>query len=437
MSVRNLRSHSESGRISNETLSIWLLSTVLVLGYIVPPEITSVIVFAVVLILILLKSGAIDAKTASVLKPLFGLVLLGSIYGFANDPIDITRDVWLIAKAVTCVLLGYLLACRVKRIPRLLKQFAFVSVLLSLVYIVPYLLGVRDFGIGLSGDSAALPLVTVLALPLLLMRSNGLVQFGSRHFRLFAVATILLANGLSLSRTAVGCVVIMMLAAIGVFDKLRRFLIFGVVLVFMAFFVAQQLPSIETGGVTFASKTRNALSELAFTDGTDPSEMLTNWRGFEAYRAFSEFAESTLLQQLVGRGLGATVDLGMTVQMSENMSYQFIPHLHNGYMHVLTKHGVLGVLLYLLFLRRISRQPLTNPPVTGQIATRRILIGISLVLVYTTLVVTGIFNKGNHDSFLIMMGVFFRIAHNLTRSVDRELMPVSSQTPLRSSENAF
>jgi O-antigen ligase len=431
MRLRNSRSQSGSVWISLETLSIWLLSAALIFCYVIPSEITSVIFLTVVLIFLLPQPGALDPKTVSVLKPLLGMTMLGLVYGFSNAPVDIARDVWLTVKAVTCVLLGYMLARRVKRISRLLKQFILTALLFSLIYIVPYLLGTRELGIGQSADAASLPLATVLTLPLLLMSSNGLVHFGSKHFNRLAVIIILLTLGLSLSRTAVGCAAIMILAAFGAFDNFRRLFIYCVILVGVAFFVTNLLPSIESGDITFASKTRNSLSEVAFTDGLDPSEMLTNWRGFEAYRAYVGFAESTPLQQLVGRGLGATIDLGMIVQMSETMDFQFIPHLHNGYMHILTKYGMLGVLLYLLFLHRIIKQPLSTPPEPVQLATRRILIGMSIVLVYTTLVITGIFNKSNHDSFLIMMGVFFRIAYNLRHSTSPQLTSASTQTIIR------
>jgi hypothetical protein len=222
----------------------------------------------------------------------------------------------------------------------------------------------------------------------------------------------------------------MMLAAVGAFDNLRRLLIFSVIFVGVAFFASQQLPSIEAEGVTFISKVGNSLLELAFNDGSNHREMLTNWRGFEAYRAFVGFSESTLLQQLVGRGFGATVDLGLAIQMSENMNFEFVPHIHNGYMYLLTKNGLIGLLLYLLFLCRISGQSLSASNVPEQIAMRRILIGMSLVLVYTTLVITGIFNKSNHDPILIMLGVFLRVAYIWGQPITLQVKQVSSQTQL-------
>jgi hypothetical protein len=173
------------------------------------------------------------------------------------------------------------------------------------------------------------------------------------------------------------------------------------------------LPTVEAGDISFAGKIGNSLSELAFTDDTDTTAMLINWRGFEAYRAFVGFINSNPLQQLFGRGFGATVDLGEYIQMSEEMSYQFIPVLHNGYLHVLVKYGLVGIFFFLVFLRRVSGQIHGTFKDKEQLMTRRMLIGLSIVLAYTSLVISGPFNKSNVDPILIMLGVFYGYAAHL------------------------
>jgi hypothetical protein len=192
-------------RVKYETLNIWLLSVALVIAYLAPPEVTSVIYFLMVLIFILLKPSAIDPKTTNILKPLLGLLLLGLFYGFSNSPTDIIRDVWLVVKAVTCILLGYFLTRRVKSTQRLFKHFIFVSLLLSLIYVVPYLFGGREFDIKESGDVVSFPLVTLLALPLLLKRKNELIRFGSRYLSGLALVIILLAYGFNKKRASRSC----------------------------------------------------------------------------------------------------------------------------------------------------------------------------------------------------------------------------------------
>ena len=352
----------------------------------------------------------VDSKTLTVLKPICWMSLFGLVYGFNNEFTDIVRDIWHILKALSCVMVGYFLFDRIYQIPRLLKHFVIVSLVLSLLYLAPFIMGVREIGLHHSFEEVKIPLVTAISLPLLINKQNGVVNLSAYHLRVVALFSIVLAYGFSFSRTAMGCAIIFVLAGLGFFDNVKRLLILMIAMGLLVFFTSPLLPSIETGDITFASKISNSIAEIAFTDDSDSVAMIVNWRGFEAYRAFVEFINSTPLQQLAGRGFGATVDLGISVQMSEEMNYQFIPVLHNGYMHTLAKYGVAGVAFYLTFLARIGRKGIVIPSNYGHVTLNRILIGLSLVLAYTTLVISGIFNTENLDPILIMLGVFLGIA---------------------------
>lgn len=396
-----------------ETLHIWMLSLALLLTTVIPSSIYSALFIGVVLFYLLPTSDGLDRRMSRILTPLYLITAAGLVFAFNNALADISRDVWHLVKAISCMLLGYLLARRVGSFSRLLKQFIYISLVLALVYMVPFLIGTYQIGLDKPGDLAHASLATAIALPLLLIRKNGLVLIRSGQFRAFAILCVALAYAISLSRTAIGCAVIMTLAAFGVFDNSKRLLQYALFFGVLVFVLGQLLPTVEAGDISFAGKIRNSLAELAFTDDTDSSAMLINWRGFEAYRAFVGFIDSNPAQQLFGRGLGATVDLGMSIQMSDEMNYQFIPVLHNGYLHVLAKYGLLGVVLYLVFLRRVSGQLNSTTKDKAQLMTRRMLIGLSMVLAYTTLVISGPFNKGHVDPILILLGAFLGYAANL------------------------
>jgi len=432
MIIQQSSIQSRTFRISRDKFHAKLLSAALVLTFLLPSLIYSTLFILVLLAYLLPKSGKIDSKTSRVLMPLYCMALLGIFYSFNNTPVDIVRDVWHIGKALSCLILGYLLARRVRRTSLLLKEFIIVSLILSILYIAPYLLGTRVIGLERPSDAMNISMATAIALPLLLIRRNGLIWIRSTYFRFVTITVILLAYGLSLSRTAVGCAVIIILSSLGFFDSKKRLLLYVILLGLLAFLVVQLLPSIESGDITFTSKIRNSLAEITFTDGSDPSAMLINWRGFEAYRAYISFANSNLIQQLVGRGFGATVDLGMPIQMTDDMNFQFIPVLHNGYMHILAKYGLLGILFYLVFLRRIGT--LSGH---GHANLRRILIALSLILAYTTLVITGIFNKENLDSILIMLGVFLGIAEQKRRFAKKNPITTKPMVSVGQIKNAI
>lgn len=400
-----------------ETMHIWMLSLALLLTTVIPSSIYSALFIGVVMFYLLPTSDGLERRMSRILTPLYLIAAAGLVFAFNNALADISRDVWHLVKAISCMLLGYLLTRRVGCFSRLLKQFIYISLVLSLVYMVPFLIGTYQIGLDKPGDLAHASLATAIALPLLLMRNNGLVLIRSGQFRAFAILCMALAYAISLSRTAIGCAVIMTLAAFGVFDNTKRLMRYAFLFWVLVFVLGQLLPTVEAGDISFAGKIRNSLAELAFTDDTDSSAMLINWRGFEAYRAFVGFIDSNPAQQLFGRGLGATVDLGMSIQMSADMNYQFIPVLHNGYLHVLAKYGLLGVVLYLVFLRRVGGQFSGISGDKAQLMTRRMLIGLSIVLAYTTLVISGPFNKEHVDPILILLGTFLGYAENLNIAV--------------------
>jgi hypothetical protein len=98
------------------------------------------------------------------------------------------------------------------------------------------------------------------------------------------------------------------------------------------------------------------------------------------------------------------VDLGFSVEMSKDMNYQYLPILHNGYMHILTKYGLIGLGPYVLFLWRVIHKNSNIAIAFSFLRVEWLILGIGYILVYTTLVISGIFNKSGLDSILILLG---------------------------------
>ena len=164
-----------------------------------------------------------------------------------------------------------------------------------------------------------------------------------------------MSYGISLSRTNLVCSFIIIMATLGFFDNTKRLLLYIFFAALILYFFSENV-MINQNEITFFGKILNSINEVALNDGSNPSEMLINWRGFEAYRAFVGFMESNFFNQLFGGGFGALVDLGFTVEISKEMNYEFLPILHNGYFHTLVKYGVVGLFCYAIFLKRIIIQ---------------------------------------------------------------------------------
>jgi hypothetical protein len=87
--------------------------------------------------------------------------------------------------------------------------------------------------------------------------------------------------------------------------------------------------------------------ELKFTD------MSTSHRLYEGQQVISKFKSAGLLKNFIGNGFGATIDLTKTKDIAvknSNNNLKEVKHIHIGFFAILYRYGLLGVLIYLLFM---------------------------------------------------------------------------------------
>lgn len=372
----------------------------------------------------------LDGDASRVLRPVIGMVLLGIVFSFNNNVIDISRDVWYAGKAIVCFLLGYHVARKITNTNLFFNFFIRISFLSALIYLASILIGPDKIGIESASSNGGPLLVSAMAVPLILFRKTGFIFKVNPALKILIILVITASFALSFSRTSIGCFLLIVFVGSGFFNNIKKFLMYVAFAGVLTILIAPMLPTLDAQNLTFLGKIKNSFLEISFTDDSDMSDMLVNWRGFEAHRAYVAFANSSLLQQIFGRGWGATVDLGFAVQMSKDMSYQYLPILHNGYMHILSKYGIVGLFLYLVFLWRIvvgSRHYFAK---TNNVPYARFITGLGLVLAYTSLVITGIMNKGRLDSVLIVLGILFGSAYCALKKSNRSQPVQMNQDPL-------
>lgn len=393
--------------IKSGTFHSMVLCVALFLTTTMSPEYYSLLFVLTLAAYVYLYGASIDKSASYVLSPVIGMVLLGIMFSLNNERYDAFKDIWYAGKVIVCFLLGSHIAKKITDLNLFFNVFVWMSLLFALTYWVRFFTVADEITIDLISGSGGLPVISAIAVPLLIFRNRGFVFKGIPFFKLLIVATVMAAFALSFSRTSIGCLFLLICAGAGLFNNMKKFSGYLLLVVVLVLVIAPFLPVYDAHEKTFLGKVQNSFSEISFTDDSDMSKAIANWRGFEAGCAYLEFINTSLPQKIFGRGWGATVDLGQEVQMSEDMSYQYLPILHNGYMHILTKYGVLGVLLYFVFLWRVtigSRKYLIN---NNNLTYAWLISGLGLVLAYTSLVITGIFNKGGLDATLVLLGLFF------------------------------
>lgn len=93
-------------------------------------------------------------------------------------------------------------------------------------------------------------------------------------------------------------------------------------------------------------------SKMTFTD------MSTGHRIYEAQRVLEEFENTNIYSNLFGNGFGATIDLSETNDVAvtnSNSDLTKVRHIHIGFFAVLHRFGVIGVLIYLIFIIKLFR----------------------------------------------------------------------------------
>ncbi len=352
------------------------------------------------------------STTKACIRPLWPLLLLfpvGAIFAMQNNMYEQGKDVWYLSKIILYFYLAFVFGSRMRNINTFLSLYVLLGVALAMVFFAGLAEAMLSSGFQSTIDASyqfqdvKIP-ATLLSVPILFKYRNRL-SITRHRGAASAIAFILIAHiVLTFSRTVIISTLIGFLALYGAFNnrKLVMRSLFGIG-AFTTIAVIILVPMVNYSGSVglIAKKFLHSLSEISFTNS--PKDIINNWRGFEAFMAFQGFLNASLPQKILGRGFGAAVDLGIFVEVAKNMTFRYAPILHNGYFYILTKYGILGVGLYLTFCVSVIRRKLGNVRIVDKDLSN-LMIGIGIVILFTTLVITGLFNKNCLDGTVMLMG---------------------------------
>jgi O-antigen ligase len=152
-------------------------------------------------------------------------------------------------------------------------------------------------------------------------------------------------------------------------------------------------------------KMARSFEEITISDYTSMRDINLNWRGFESYQGLQAYMSGRFLEYIFGHGFGTLIDLGFFMA-AENINMQQIPILHNGYLYILVKTGLIGLTLYFYFLIKLFRMGKyhINKNSLYMKVSGHLLTGLSLLFFTTTFAITGIFNKNALFSATLLLG---------------------------------
>lgn len=398
---------------------LWLGGALLCVG-LLPEEATSVLLLGLIIWMWVKQKELGPLRKPIVI--LFFLLLNGLLMAWRNSAGDVIKDLWYFSLPIITLLAGWFPAGELDS-RTTYRTICAASGLYSLYFVVMAIYYITS-GSASFGDQYGLRQVAgpgeiisawgclmVLAGPL----GSGELLRGFKRV-IFPVFCInLLAIVLSGSRTS------LVLLVLGLFFALipgwipRRYrkpywkfiLVIAACVIVFGIFIAPQFADPRTA----IGRLANTFRELFNFDFQDASDINQKYRAYESMMGLVAFIGGNFVQYVIGQGFGALVDLQVLQGLgwgSNIVEFQFIPILHNGYLMLLVKTGLTGLLLFLRFIHQLMK--ICRMQIVKEVERFWASMAMAILVgtVFATFVISGPFGKGTFFTSFIVLGACLR-----------------------------
>jgi hypothetical protein len=347
------------------------------------------------------------------------LICLGLHGIYSNSLFDVGKDIWYFSGPVVYISFGYLVFEKLGSWQRLVQPLVVIGAYACLITIVGVVSNreqllattkVEDYR-HITGLGTLLFVIPTVVL--FLMRHLGLPTTGVTRLTMVRATTYILSTIAVLStfsRTTIVCLAAGLVCTVNPRFTPRRVRNYTAFVLGAAVLLAIASSMLHTDKVgvlldSFVQKTANTSSEVNVHSYETFEDINLNWRGFEAARAAKTYAEFSDTEKLFGGGFGTMVDLGFAMKLLVDY-FEFIPLLHNGYMELLVKTGLLGLTLFIVFCLQIAVMALREFRQSGKCAKLNgfLLLWTVFVFALTQGAISGILNKGGLAPNLFLLG---------------------------------
>ncbi|RCU58317.1 hypothetical protein DU428_02785 [Oceanihabitans sediminis] len=344
-------------------------------------------------------------------------------YGF--DTFNFLKGILYFTKPILMILVGYAFCLKINNKDFIFKFLIYFSILLALshIFIVIKWFYLEDISVNylryLGGKSN---LIEFFGLIFLLSRNKLKLFFLNKNFVSIGVIILTISFVFYFSRTQFVALIIFMFCIYGYTRLNTKSILIGVSSIFSIILLFVILHSVNldrnsTGVEGFLYKLKVAPSEIFNADINieNHAELWDKWRGFEAKKAIDQISERGTFAVIFGAGIGSLVDLDIDFAI-QGIDSKLIPIIHNGYILVYFKAGLLGVFFYLVFIARLYSKTYAKSINNGYLETINNLVGgFAFYLLFTSLIISGIYNVNSLLPFIL--GYFLCVNHltNLNR----------------------
>lgn len=378
--------------------------------------------FVQLLFLAVLFSAGVKSVSISFFKiiaPLllvFGIGFLGSFF-YPTNSIDVFKDCLYFSKPIIGLFLGYFVFKIIDDVFIFFKIFVYLALFCAAIH----LLGIVFFSNFLKssindirGDFGFDNFLEVFGFFFLLLLPKNKIQplFKKSWYRHLALIVLLASIWLYFSRTMILMVALLAISFYG-YTKLNKksLKIISVLLVVISLLIvvlnSVKIDRKAKGVEALLYKIKMAPAEVfnSKIDRNNHKQLWDHWRAYEAKRAFALMEEYTV-SEISGTGFGSMVNLKFQAPLSEK-KMKYISRLHNGYVFIFYKTGVVGLILYLYFLILAYGRIYTKSNDQNILLFSKIVSSIGLFYFVSTLIITGIFISKDIVVFILGGALFF------------------------------
>lgn len=347
---------------------------------------------------------------------ILGIAFFSSFFQDFNN-YDFIRDITYMAKPIIGLLIGYQL-CR-NRLNNPIQTVVNTGVLLAIIHLFIVFYGIIFVGFrnihqirGYAGYFSDFEIYVIIII--LFYEKFGLTL--SRNKKSLFLSVLVLSSAFYLSRTNFIQFGILFLAMKGYFVPNRKnatilfsFLLAGLV-AYSA--ILYYNPKRNGKGIeAFLYKVKIAPTEPFKTkiNTEDYKDFNDNYRSVENINTYRQMERDGAFTAFFGKGLGSKVDLKKEVWLDDT-SLRHISILHNGFMTVYLKAGILGLILLTFSVFLLFRKQLSNSDELTHL--NFLLTGTALFLLISYWVFMGYYFKADTKSILV--GLLFALSERYT-----------------------
>jgi hypothetical protein len=413
------------------TKKIWPL--LLVFSLIIQRVITSIEINSILLILLagfffIVSKGKMIKNDLELISVLFLIVFVGVFSALFNKPTiyNFIRDLLYFTKPIILILLGYFIAKRINNWGIIFKALIYLGVGYA-VYHISHTLIFTDFKnatvASIRRINGLSNIIEMFAIALIILGKkipffNVIQNKRTKNFFLILLSVSFLFY---FSRTMLVGLIFLILGVLNYLKLNMKGLKYSGVFLLLVIALYTYLFSVDldrNGGAleSFFYKIKIAPAEIFMPDKNfdikNHANLWDHWRAYEASRAF-EGMNGSPISYISGKGFGALVDLKFEAPLGSEGALRYIPILHNGYVFVLFKTGIIGLFLYLIFLFYLYFQAYQKTRSAEVRTFGNLLSASALYIIFSSLIITGLYNLGEETALLLGIFIYLKSSSKL------------------------